>query len=337
MSTILTGGTTLSRRRFLTVSAGAALAKALAGSAPARAQGLTSITIGMSFRNLEGVPAWIAQGKHFYEKYGLNVTIVNFQGGARAIATLAGGDLPMCLVGGSDVANARSHGFPVKMIAGIVAKIPFDFVVAKNITSPGQLRGAKGAISSFGGSSDFAARYALGKLGVNVSDVTLLQVGDESSRLAALQSGQIQFTVLTAGLDLVAFDLGYKPMVKLYELDQPFQDAAIAVNTDWARTHGPIIDAIVKSITTANVFIKNPLNVAAVIALTKPYLPMKEDQLKKGIQLYRDKFYMVYPFVTVPGMEFILKEKKINQPVTDFIDNSYVQALKDANFAAAAK
>lgn len=330
-------GTTLSRRQFLTMSAGAAVAKILAGgSAPARAQTLTPITIGMSFRNLEGVPAWIAQGKHFYEKYGLNVTIVNFQGGARAIAALAGGDLPMCLVGGSDVANARSHGFPVKMIAGIVAKIPFDFVVARNITSPAQLRGTKGAISSFGGSSDFAARFALGKLGINVSDVTLLQVGDESSRLTALQSGQIQFTVLTAGLDLVAFDLGYKPMVKLYELDQPFQDAAIAVNTDWAKTHGPIIDAVVKSITTANVFIKNPLNVAAVIALTRPYLPMKEDQLKKGIQLYRDKFYMVYPFVTVPGMEFILKEKKINRPVADFVDNGYVQALQDANFAGTA-
>lgn len=330
-------GTMLSRRQFLTMSAGAAVAKILAGgSAPARAQTLTPITIGMSFRNLDGVPAWIAQDKHYYEKYGLNVTIVNFQGGAKAIAALAGGDLPISLVGGSDVINARVQGFPIKVIAGLVNKIPFDFVVAKNITSPAQLRGTKGAISSFGGSSDFAARYALGKLGINPSDVTLLQVGDESSRLASLQSGQIQFTVLTAGLDLVAFDLGYKPMLKLYEFDQPFQQASIAANTDWAKTHEAIIDALLKSITTANLFLRSPLNVAAAIALVKPHLPMTEDQLKRGIQLYRDRFYMVYPFATLPGMEFILKEKKINRPVADFVDNRYVQALQDANFAGTA-
>jgi hypothetical protein len=54
----------------------------------------------------------------------------------------------------------------------------------------------------------------------------------------------------------------------------------------------------------------------------------------QGFELYRERFYSVYPFVTVPGMEFILRERKIAQPVTDFYDNSYVQALQNANFAA---
>ncbi len=324
----------LSRRQFLAVSAGAALAKVLAGTgSPVRAQGMTSLNVGMSFINLDGVPAWIAQDKHFYEKYGLNVTILGFQGGARAIVALAAGDVPVALLGGADVIGARSHGFPVTMIGGIIGRIAFDFVVAKNITSPSQLKGSKGAISSFGGSSDFAARYALTKLGLNPSDVTLLQVGNEASRLASLQSGQIQFTVLTAGLDLEAFDLGFKPMLKLYEIDQPFQHTGIAVNTNWAKTHGAVIESFMKAIVTADVWIKNPLNVAAAIALTHPHLPIKEGNLTQGLKLYRDKLYPVYPFVSVPGMEFILKERKITQPVADFYDNSYVQSLQAANFA----
>jgi len=42
----------------------------------------------------------------------------------------------------------------------------------------------------------------------------------------------------------------------------------------------------------------------------------------------------VYPFVTVPGIEFILRTRKMAQPASDFYDNSYLQALKDADFAA---
>ena len=327
----------LCRRQFLTVSAGAALAGLLAPARrKAEAQGLTSLNVGMSFHNLDGVSAWIAQDKHFFEKYGLNVTIINIQGGAKTVAAMAGGDVPIALIGGADIVNARSKGLPLVLIGGLINRFPYDFVVAKNITTPSQLKGGKGAISGFGGSSHFATRLALAKLGIDPQDVTLLQTGDETSRLAALQSGQIQFTVLTAGLDLVAFDMGYKPLLKLYTLDQPYQHTGIAVNVNWAKTHAAVVDGFMKAIVAANVYNKNPLHVAAALALIHTHLPIKESHLKQGFQLYRDQFYAVYPSVTVPGLEYILRTNKIELPVTDFYDNSYVQALQNANFAATA-
>ncbi len=327
--------TALSRRQFLAISAGAALAELLAGArAAVQAQGLTPLNVGMASHNLDGVSVWIAQDKRFFEKYGLSVTIIEFQGGAKTVAAMAAGDVPIALIGAADVVNARARGFPIQMIAGVITRLPYDFVVAKNITAPSQLKGTKGAISGFGGSSEFAARFALTTLGINPQDVTLLQVGDEISRLAALQSGQIQFTVLTAGLDLEAFDLGFKPLLKLYTLDQPYQHAGIGVNMTWAKTHTATVDSFLRAIVAATVYIKNPLNIATALALIHTHLPIKEDHLRQGFQLYRDRFYTVYPLVTVPGMEFILREKKINQPVTDFYDNSYVQALQNANFAA---
>ncbi len=325
----------LSRRQFLTIWAGAVLVARLALTRlPVEAQGLTNLTVGMSFHNLDGVSAWIAQDRNFFEKYGLSVNIVEFQGGARAVTAMVAGDVPLAFIAAADIINARSRGLPLEMIAGLINRLPYDFVVAKNITTPSQLKGRKGAISGFGSSSHFAASYALTKLGINPQDVTLLQIGNETSRLAALQSGQIQFTVLTAGLDLVAFELGYKPLLKLYTLDQPYQHTGIGVNTPWAKTHATIVDSFLRAIVTADVYIKNPINVAAALALIHTHLPIKEDHLKQGFQLYRDRFYSVYPLVTVPGMEFILRERKIDQPVTDFYDNSYVQALQNANFAA---
>jgi NitT/TauT family transport system substrate-binding protein len=325
----------LGRRQFVMVSAGAALAEVFtAPRAPAQAQALIPLNVGMGFHNLDGVSGWIAQDLHLFEKYGLNVTIVAFQGGPKTVVAMAAGEVPIAFISGAEIINARSRGIPLQMVAGLINKFSFDFVVAKNITGPSQLRGGKGAISGFGGASEFATRFALTALGINPQDVTLLQVGDETSRLAALQSGQIQFTVLTAGLDLVASDLGYKPLLKLYALDQPFQESGIGVNTAWAKTHTTIVDAFLRAIVAANVYIKNPLNVAGALALIHKHLPIKEDHLKQGFQLYRDRFYSVYPLVTVPGMEFILRTRKIDQPVTDFYDNSYVQALQNANFAS---
>ena len=325
----------LRRRQLLATSAGAVLARLLAAPR-AEAQGLTHLNVAMSFVNLDGVPAWIAQDRGFFKKYGLDVNILIFQGGSKAVAALAAGDVPLALIAASDIINARSQGLPLVMIGGLINRFPYDFVVAKNITSPAQLRGAKGAISGFGGSSEFAVRFALSKLGVDPNDVTLLQTGNESSRLAALSTGQIQFTVLTAGLDLEAFDMGYKPLLNLYTFDQPYQHTGIAVNATWAKAHTDAVNAFLKSIIAADVYIKNPLNIAAALALIQPHLPIKVENLKQGFQLYRDRFYSVYPLVTVPGMEFVLKERKVDQPVTNFYDNSYVQALQDANFAAAA-
>ncbi len=322
---------TLSRRQFLRASA---TALALGPAPRAAAQGPTSLTVGMSFRNLDAVAAWVAQDRHLFEKYGLRVTITSIQGGARTVAAMAAGEVPLAFIAAADVINARARGFPLEMIGGLIHKFPYDFVVAKDITNAAQLRGTKGAISGFGSSSEFAVRYALSKLGIGPQDVTLLQVGDETSRLAALSSGQIQFTVLTAGLDLAAFEYGFKPFVKLYTMGQPYQHTGIGANIAWAKAHAPLVDAFLKAIIAADVYMKNPANESAIVPMLLKQLPLKEDQLRQGFKLYREQFYTIYPLVSQEGIEFILRERKIAQPASDFFDNSYVRALQDAGFAA---
>ncbi len=123
-------------------------------------------------------------------------------------------------------------------------------------------------------------------------------------------------------------------MLKLYETDQPYQHTGIAVNTTWAKSHTTTVVAFLKAIIAATVFLKNPANETAALSLLHNHLKIKERDLKQGFELYREHFYQVYPFVTEPGMEFILRARKIDQPVTTFYDNGYVQALKDTNFAA---
>ncbi len=95
-----------------------------------------------------------------------------------------------------------------------------------------------------------------------------------------------------------------------------------------------VVESFLKGIVAANVYMMNPLNLAASLALLHKELPIKEDHLRQGFLLYRERFYQVYPFVSGPGIEFILRERKLTRPAADFYDNSYVQALQNANFAS---
>lgn len=105
---------TMSRRQWLGAAAGAALAGRLMGSDRSlRAQGTTPLNAGMSFHNLDAVCAWVAQDKHFFEKHGLNVTIISIQGGAKTVAAMAGGDMPIAFIAAADIINARAQGLPL--------------------------------------------------------------------------------------------------------------------------------------------------------------------------------------------------------------------------------
>ena len=73
----------LSRRQFLTISAGSGLAGLVEARASVLAQGLTPLNVGMSFTNLDAASAWVAKDKGLFERYGLTVTIINIQGGAK--------------------------------------------------------------------------------------------------------------------------------------------------------------------------------------------------------------------------------------------------------------
>jgi ABC-type nitrate/sulfonate/bicarbonate transport system substrate-binding protein len=50
-------------------------------------------------------------------------------------------------------------------------------ITSSRISSAEQLRGKKIGISRFGSNTDFVVRLALGHLGLNPTDVTVLQVG----------------------------------------------------------------------------------------------------------------------------------------------------------------
>lgn len=96
------------------------------------------------------------------------------------------------------------------MIAGYMNTLPYNIVAGKNFTRFEQLKGTKAAISRFGSTSDLAMRFALERNGlVPNKEVTIMQLGDQTTRFAALTGGNVQSTLISPAFDITAKKLGY--------------------------------------------------------------------------------------------------------------------------------
>jgi ABC-type nitrate/sulfonate/bicarbonate transport system substrate-binding protein len=162
-------------------------------------------------------PLWSAKEGRYFEKYGIkNLEVIQFSGGQPVTRALIGGDIQISTTGGAAVVNARLKGADTVIIARTVGVFPYTLYVGKDIREPSELKGKKLAVSTVGGSGYVAAQYALRKLGLDPDkDVTMLQVGDFGSRLAALAAGTVQATLLLPPFTLRAKELGLRPLYDL--------------------------------------------------------------------------------------------------------------------------
>jgi len=112
--------------------------------------------------------------------------------------TKKAGDLNLQLQGASTVVSAWAQGAKDLVFIGAVGN-RLDYVLAAHpsIKRPEDLKGKRVGVSQLGSSTDFIARVAVRRVGLNAEkDVQIVGVGGQGDRWTALQAGQIQATVL---------------------------------------------------------------------------------------------------------------------------------------------
>src|ERR1700754_2556477 len=61
--------------------------------------------------------AYIAQKKGFFEKHGVSVDLVYFQGGAQVIQAMLGGDVPLTVTAGPEGVVAKLQGADIVLLS----------------------------------------------------------------------------------------------------------------------------------------------------------------------------------------------------------------------------
>jgi NitT/TauT family transport system substrate-binding protein len=187
---------TYRRRDFLATSVAAATAAALPSMVLAQAIEKKSITIAVGGKNLlYYLPLTVAEQLKYFAAEGLDVTIVDFAGGAKALQAVVGGSADVVSGAFEHTLNMQAKGQPMRafVLQGRAPQIVLA-VSAKtmpNFKSVADLKGKKIGVTAPGSSTNIMANFVLAKSGLKPADVSIVGVGASQGAVAAMRSGQI--------------------------------------------------------------------------------------------------------------------------------------------------
>jgi len=171
--------------------------------------------------NWTALPFRVAAERGFFDKEGLKVRYITFQGTNLMLTALLAGELDYVNIL-PFIAGGAARGLPVKIVAAVTKSSGYAIVSKPEIDSLKGLKGKRIAINSFGSSADFAVYTALSRSGLDPNkDVTLAAIsGSPDARFAALVSGSVDATVVNSPLEYKAEQKGFRTLMSVRQLSE---------------------------------------------------------------------------------------------------------------------
>jgi NitT/TauT family transport system substrate-binding protein len=141
------------------------------------------------------LPLTIAERLGYFKDEGLDVTITDFPGGAKALQSLMGGSAEMVSGAYEHTINMQAKGQAIRAVvvqgryAGIVLGLAPE--LAARYKSPKDLKGLKIGVTAPGSSTNMFVNALLAKDGLKPSDVSIIGVGATAGAVAAMQKKNI--------------------------------------------------------------------------------------------------------------------------------------------------
>ena len=186
-------------------------------------------------------PLWVTKEARLFEKYGNQVQLIFIQGASSAGAALISGDAQVGMFSPQVVITSSMQGLDLIMVGRLGNSMDNRIFGKKGIKDIKQIKSL--AISRFASNADFAGRFLVERAGLKPdTDVAFLQFGNQSNRLAAIETGRADAAIVTPPMTLQARKMGFPLLVDASKLDLPysslmfvFRQSYLAKNRDDAR------------------------------------------------------------------------------------------------------
>jgi NitT/TauT family transport system substrate-binding protein len=298
------------------------------------------LRVGVSGLSAEFTPVWAANERPIFKKYGFETEVIAMQGGTQLAQAIIGGSIPVGVMGGAYL-TAAVRGADLVMIATHMDKFPYSLIVRADIKKVEDLKGTKLAISRFGSASDAALRVSLQKLGiVPDKDATILQVGGQTSRFAALKAGTVDGTVVIPPLSSAAQRLGYNVLINMTQLGIPYPQEGVVVRRQTLATRREMVTRFLKAYLEGVKEIKTDKEFAiAVMAKHLRMDPKKDrDALEDSFREVVTEQMLKVPLVNFEAVKVALEllgreiPPKASTNAADYVDGGLMQELAKSGF-----
>jgi NitT/TauT family transport system substrate-binding protein len=298
------------------------------------------LRVGIPGLSAEFAPVWAANDRSLLKKYGFETEVIAMQGGTQLAQAIIAGSIPIAVMGGAYL-TAAVRGADLVMIATHMDKFPYSLIVKPNIKKVEDLKGTKLAISRFGSSSDAGLRVALQKLGLNPEkDVTIVQVGGQTERFAALKANTVDGTVVIPPLTGAAQRLGYNGLINMTKLGIPYPQEGVVVSRQILTTRREMVIRFLKAYIEGVKELKADKDFAVGILAKHLRMDRKRDReaLEDSFQEVVIEQMLKVPNINLEairvGLDLLGKDRpaSASNNARDYVDGSLIQELVKSGF-----
>ena len=279
------------------------------------------------------ISLWAAHDMEFFERHGLETELIFIASSSHGVPALLAGEIPIYSGSPETAAQAAAAGADVVIIASS-EPTPYKLIVQPGIKSVAQLKGRKIGTDRVGGSSYYATRRMLEKLGLKPEEVEYMQVtGGGNQRVAAFRSGILSGVVSTVerferaaipyNVLADAIELGIRSIGSSYITSRSFRDH----NRD-------TVQQFIAALIEASQWVKNPKNRNAVLHIVSRRLRTDDPAvLDLNYRIYVGPL-SPYPYTKHEDLRMNLADLAESNPrlkdvnLATFVDNSFIQRVE---------
>jgi NitT/TauT family transport system substrate-binding protein len=287
----------------------------------------TPIRLAYASPTITNAPIWIGADLGIFKKHGVDTELTFITSSTTLTQAMVAGEIQFAQMGiGPAIPASLSSGKQFVALFATVDRIAYQLVSLKKVKDVKSLK--RWGISRFGSSSDLILRLGLEQLGVDPEkDVTILQIGGNPDRVAALSGGLIDGTLLEAPASLLAPDLN---VVKdLSELNYPFYFSGLITTREIIDARRAVVDRVARAYGEAvHVFRTDQSRSVAVI---EKFMRLKGPAIDEAYRFSVKNLLEPVPRPTEEGvlnaMKLLAKRdpRLMKLPPSSYIDASYVE------------
>ena len=312
----------------------------LVASSPSMIFPATKLTIGHSTINPRIAPLWVAQEKGFFQKYGIDATLVFVRNTPIMIAGMKSGNVPIAYGGGSGILGASVTESDLRVLATFTGRMTNNVVARPAIKTPQDLRGKILGIQGLGGTNWMAALLWLEHFGLDLrkDNIMLQGTGEQVVRAQALESGKVDAAVIDMSFSKKLEERGFNVIGDAQKTEIPFTGVDIVTTRGFIADQPIVLENLLKALLESLAYVVAPKNQVAVVELIMKKLRIKDTVTAE--EGYNDLVRTMArkPFPTLAGMRNVQRLLKTQNPriadinIEDLVDSRFMRKLDDSGF-----
>ena len=295
------------------------------------------IRVGLGSISLQSGLVHIAKDRGLFAKYGLFTESVYIPGGSTNVQVLVSGSLDLSQLSGAPGVAANLEGADLVYFLGLLDKLNYQLVTRPEVKSVEQLKGKKFAVSRFGSSADFGMRALLKRVGVDpIKEATILQIGDEPARIAAVTTGNVDGTVVNAPLGSEAERLKLNVIADSVKMNIPFFNTGMLGSKRYMDKQETKVMNFLRAYLEAIKILKTERDYS-IKALAQFTRVQNVKAIAEGLDYFNAQLQPV-PYPSVEAMQAVVAQLAETNPkargvdAKNFVNDRYLKRLEEEGF-----